>query len=167
MRQSNAAPAIANAWGVAAMPTSAPEHRHVGARRQPQLERKGAHQPVGLELGQPGEGVDHADLEAEQPHPARAPRVAGPPAPAGVERQGPAQRRHHRERRDQGEEPVVVEVGGGVDQLDPPEAHQQPGRREPASASRRSEGRPTTARAARPARASATSVGWGTHPKPR
>ena len=74
MRQSKAAPAIAKACGVASMPTSAAEHRHVGARRQPQLQRQGAHEPVGLQLGQPREGVDHADLEAEQPHPARAPR---------------------------------------------------------------------------------------------
>ena len=88
---------------------------------QPQSTAAGRAPASRLQLRDPSEGVDDADLEPQQPDPSRERRCGDHQR---AERRGA--RRTERQRpgaraATKGEEPVVVQVRGGVDQLDPPE----------------------------------------------
>ena len=96
---------------------AADERQVVGAIGQPQPHRQGVQHPVRVELGEPGEHVDDAQLQPQRPHrPRRHPVWAAlhARAAAGGDRRQP--------QRGEGHEPVVVEVQRGVDQLDVGEA---------------------------------------------
>jgi hypothetical protein len=91
------------------------DDRQIRPGREPEAKGLGPHQPVALQLGQPGRRVDDPGLEPQQPHP-----------PPGDGR--PAIPRHHQpEGQHEGEEPVVVQVGRDVDQLGPGEGAEQHG----------------------------------------
>ena len=82
-RQSNTAPATRarGRW-----PARRAAGRRAAGRRGPAARAAAGApaEPVGLQLGQPGERVDHAHLEPQQPHPAAGDRAAAA-GPAGVE----------------------------------------------------------------------------------
>ena len=86
-----------------------------GPRCQPRRHRLTAEQPVGVELGQPGHHVDDADLQPQDPHDEHR------------DRRPAARRQHSEEDERQRDEPVVVEVQGGVDQLAVRERQHEPG----------------------------------------
>ena len=86
---------------------------------QPETERQPVGQPVTVQLREPGEAVDDADLEADQPD--RPERHAAVAVTAGVDRPGRRHRQEHHQRAGERHEPVVVEVDGRLDQLQPRE----------------------------------------------
>ncbi len=105
------------------------DQRPIGAGRQPDPHRLPVQQPVGVELGQPGEDVDDGELRPQRPDRDRRDRPV------------PTRLRHDRQH-DRGErhEPVVVEVERGVDQLEVGEADRErrgAGARPPADRDRR------------------------------
>ena len=81
------------------------------------------HEPVGVELRQPREHVHHRDLRAHEPERADGNRSRA--APPRVERPARARRDGEEHDPEQAHEPVVVQVGGHLDQLEPGEAEQE------------------------------------------
>ena len=102
-------------------PRAGPSTGHAGPGRAARAERQGLHQPVGLAAWPARRRRRPRPPGTAAATPTRRPPCVGPPARRASRLSAPPERRHHRQRADQGEEPVVVEVGRGVDQLDPRE----------------------------------------------
>ena len=105
------------------------DQREVGPVGQPDAQGLGLEQPVGVELGQPGEPVDDRDLGPQRPHRASRDRRRGRhPAPGRVQRPAMPDRQQPHQHPGQGDEPVVVEVQRRLDQLGVGEPDHEQGR---------------------------------------
>ncbi|MEZ4408380.1 MAG: hypothetical protein R3A52_18180 [Polyangiales bacterium] len=129
--------------GRRAVPQERPDQRQVGAREEPGVQGLSAQEPVGAELRDAREEIDHPELRAEEPH--RPPGGGGAReggVAARVEGERSARGEHHQPRGEDRDQVVVVEVEGLVDQLDVGEEREED-RRAPAGApaEREAEGR--------------------------
>ena len=157
------APAIAKACGRRRDADQAPEHRHVAAGRAATA-RAAGRAPASRTAAWPGRRRRRPrppGSGAATPSPRAT--VAGPPGRRASRLRARPSGATTARAADQGEEPVVVEVGRGVDQLDPPEGHQQRRRPPAGCASRATQRRRGQREQRRPARASGAPVGCGTH----
>ncbi len=112
------------------------DDRKVGSDREPHSQGQRMEQPIGVEFGESGEGVDDSDLKSEQPHPSPLDR----PRPA-LNGEAGVDRRDNHQPTEQGHQPVVVQIGRGIDELNPGKPDEEHHRRRPSSIADRYRGR--------------------------